>query len=324
MEYFEEYKSLVEKRIAALNLEKEPRQLYQPISYTLAGGGKRLRPVLVLVACDLYGGNVQEALDVAIGIEVFHNFTLLHDDIMDKSEMRRGKDTVHKKWNPNIAILAGDTMFALACHFIQSAKSQQFSSILSTFTQTAIEVCEGQQFDMDFEERNAVSISEYINMIRLKTAVLLGASLKAGALVANATIQQADLLYDFGVNAGIAFQLKDDFLDAFGNAEKFGKKIGSDILANKKTWLYLKCLEMAEDNDKKRLLDFNGQKKFDEQSKVSGVLALYDKYNIKNEATYEMECFFRNSTEIMNKVVAPIEKKAMLVDYARWLFERDY
>lgn len=324
MEYFEEYKSLVEERIASLNLDKEPRQLYQPISYTLEGGGKRLRPVLVLAACNLFGGNAQEALDVALGIEVFHNFTLLHDDIMDKSEMRRGKDTVHKKWNTNIAILSGDTMFALAYRFIQSTKSPQIFLILETFTQTAIEVCEGQQFDMDFEELRDVPISEYISMIRLKTAVLLGASLKAGALVANATIRQADLLYDFGVNVGIAFQLKDDYLDAFGNAEKFGKKIGGDILANKKTWLYLKCLEMAEDNDKKRLLDLYRQKEIDEQSKVSEVLNLYDKYNIKDEAMNEMERYFSNSNEVMNKINASVDKKTRLVDYARWLFEREY
>jgi len=324
MELFEEYKSLLEERIALLQLTKEPLRLYEPVQYALSGGGKRLRPVLTLAACDLFGGDVQDALNAAIGVEIFHNFTLLHDDIMDKSNLRRGKKTVYKKWNTNVAILSGDTMFALAYKFFLERPSTQLCNILETFTQTAIEVCEGQQFDMDFEGRSDVSIPEYINMIRLKTAVLLGASLKIGALAADVEVQQSDLLYDFGVNVGIAFQLKDDYLDAFGNVDKFGKKIGGDILANKKTCLYLKCLEMADGKDKKRLTELFRQKQSDGAGKVKEVLDLYSRYQIQYEATIEMERYFRNSTEIMDKVDAPTGKKTMLVDYARWLFEREY
>jgi len=324
MELFEEYKSLVEQRIASLNFGIEPRQLYQPISYTLAGGGKRLRPVLALAACDLFEGNVQDAIDAAIGIEIFHNFTLLHDDIMDQSHLRRGKETVYKKWNTNIAILSGDTMFALAYQLILKAPKTMLCPVLETFTQTAIEVCEGQQFDMDFEDRDDVSIPEYIDMIRLKTAVLIGASLKTGALVANAGILQANLLYDFGVNAGIAFQLKDDYLDAFGNTETFGKRIGGDIVANKKTYLYLKCLELADEKDKIRLHDLFRQKQADGAAKVKQVLDLYDRYKIKDETTTEMEHFFGKALEIINQVDASSNKKKLLADYARWLFEREY
>ncbi len=324
MELFKDYKLLVEQRIASLNFDKKPLQLYQPIAYALSGGGKRLRPVLTLAACDLFGGNVQEAAEAAIGIEIFHNFTLLHDDIMDESLLRRGKETVHKKWNTNVAILSGDTMFALAYRFIQTAKSGQLCHILETFTQAAIEVCEGQQFDMDFENRDDVSIPEYINMIRLKTAVLLGASLKIGALCANADSQQAESMYDFGVNVGIAFQLKDDYLDAFGNAEKFGKKIGGDIVANKKTWLLLKSLELADSPDKLRLLQLFQQKNGDANSKVSEALRLYEKYKINNLAMVEMERYFRNSIEIIDRIEAPTNKKTALIDYARWLFEREH
>lgn len=315
---------LIEKHLDSLHLPTEPERLYQPVRYTLAGGGKRLRPVLTLAGCDLFGGDAKDALHVAAGIEIFHNFTLLHDDIMDKSNLRRGKETVYKKWNTNIAILSGDTMFALAYQNILSTQTSRLWPVLETFTQTAIEVCEGQQMDMDFEERNDVTIPEYISMIRLKTAVLLGASLKTGALVAGTAPEQSNLMYDFGVNVGIAFQLKDDYLDAFGKVEKFGKKTGGDIEENKKTWLYLKCLELADDLDRKRLLELYGQSKFNKHDKVLEVLALFNKYNVKAVAVNEMEHYFGNSIAIMNKVEAPTHKKSALIYYARWLFEREY
>ncbi len=315
---------MVNFALGEINLRRNPGKLYDPISYIISLGGKRLRPVLTLAACDLFGGDIQCAMQAATGIELFHNFTLLHDDIMDKADMRRGNETVHKKWNSNVAILSGDTMFALSYRQICSTKHTQLPHILETFTQSAVEVCEGQQYDMDFETSDHVSISEYLNMIRLKTAVLLGSSLKIGALIGNASDEQTQLLYDFGVNIGIAFQLKDDFLDAFGNEDKFGKIIGGDIVANKKTYLYLKCLELCNEQDRNDLLVLFREGKNNNRRKIDQVLRLYQKYKIREIILAEMEKYYSNSLEIINRLDAPEQKKTALVGFAEWLYKRDH
>lgn len=325
MEKFKEYKTLVDQAIEQLNLPEKPHRLYDPVAYILALGGKRLRPVLTLMACEMFGGRAEDALDAAIGLEIFHNFTLLHDDIMDQAELRRGKKTVHKKWNTNVAILSGDTMFALAYQFIAASNTDNLKEILTTFTQTAIEVCEGQQYDMDFETADKVSIPEYLLMIRMKTAVLLGASLKTGALIARAPAQQAQLLYDFGINAGMAFQLKDDLLDAFGVEDKFGKTIGGDIIANKKTFLYLKCLEMANQEDYTMLRHLYSPKiVLSPGEKIAKVLEIYNRYHIREITTEEMEKFFSAALQIMQKVNTDPAMKNRLESFAEWLYKRDH
>lgn len=325
MEAFDKYKILIDKAIERINLPDSPQKLYHPISYTLNLGGKRLRPMLTLAACELFDGKAEDALNAALGIEIFHNFTLLHDDIMDKAPLRRGKATVYKKWNTNVAILSGDTMFALAYQYLCKGGHPRLKQILDTFTRTAIEVCEGQQYDMDFETQGEVSIAGYINMIRMKTAVLLGAGLKIGALIAGADDKQATLIYDFGVNVGMAFQLKDDLLDAYGDSEKFGKSIGGDIVANKKTFLYLKCLELADSDDKKRLNDlFTGDTDILEKEKIKTTLEIFNKYNMKQVALAMMERYFGTALEVMKSVQAGRDKKNHLVAYAEWLYKRDH
>jgi geranylgeranyl diphosphate synthase, type II len=325
MERYDHFKTMVNEALGNLELIRSPKNLYEPVSYIISLGGKRLRPVLTLAANELFGGNIRDALPAATGIEIFHNFTLLHDDIMDKAEFRRGKKTVHRKWNSNIAILSGDTMFALAYRQMLLMKpSQNTNEILDTFTSTAIEVCEGQQYDMDFETTGIVSIPEYLEMIRLKTAVLLGCSLKIGALSANAPHDQAQLLYEFGENIGLAFQLKDDHLDAFGNYEKFGKSIGGDIASNKKTYLFLKCLELADENDRKVLLNLYHPENNGGQDKINSVLQIFDKYGVKRHITEEMERYFKRSIKLMAQIKASESGKDKLLNYAQWLFKRDH
>ena len=257
---------------------KEPINLYQPINYILQIGGKRLRPVICLKACETFSGEYKNALPAALSIEVFHNFTLLHDDVMDHADMRRGKQTVHKKWNLNTAILSGDAMLILAYQFLEKYKGETYKSIMQIFNKTALQVCEGQQYDVDFETQTNVSIADYIKMITLKTAVLLASSMEIGALIGNASKQDANKMYAFGLNLGIAFQLQDDYLDTFGNASTFGKKIGGDIIENKKTFLYLKLQELLSDEDKKIVKELYNQQ--DEQTKIDGITALFVKYDI--------------------------------------------
>lgn len=325
MEQFANFKKMVNEALQNADFSGTPDQLYKPIRYTMEGEGKRLRPVLTLAACDLFGGKPENILDAAIGIELFHNFTLLHDDIMDNADLRRGKDTVHRKWDNNAAILSGDTMFALAYRWLLKTKHPQIAEMLGTFTQTAIEVCEGQHYDMDFEKSPAVSIPEYLNMIRLKTAVLLGCSLKIGALAAKATPRDTQLIYDFGVNMGIAFQLQDDLLDTFGNVEKIGKTPGGDILANKKTYLFLKCLETADTADRQKLLDFyTSNTNHNPQQKIDQVRELLRKYNTEALARQEMEQYYAKSLHLLNLLNAPREKIESMLAYADWLYRRDH
>lgn len=313
----------INREIIRLN-NTEPKNLYEPIGYTLSMGGKRIRPVMLLLACNLFTDDIGKALPAALAIEVFHNFTLLHDDIMDKADMRRNSPSVHKKYNENIAILSGDAMSIMAYNYLQKCETQNLGSIIGLFSQTALEVCEGQQFDMDFESRTDVSIPEYLNMIRLKTAVLLACSLKIGALAANASEQMADLLYVFGLNLGIAFQLQDDLLDVFADQEKFGKKIGGDIVSNKKTFLLLKALELSDDPTKKELLEWIGKKEFDVQEKIEAVRLIYTKLNIKEITQICIEDFYQSAINVWTEIDLANETKAELLLLANMIMNRDH
>jgi geranylgeranyl diphosphate synthase, type II len=315
---------LINNRIESIELKKPPVELYEPIRYTLQLGGKRMRPALCLMACDMFGGDIHGALDVATGIEIFHNFTLLHDDIMDKAPLRRGKKTVHSKWNANVAILSGDTMMALAYEYVMKAPPDVRSEVFANFNKTAIEVCEGQQYDMNFETGDAVTLDDYMDMIRLKTAVLLAASLKIGALVAGASQKNADLIYLFGEAAGIAFQLKDDLLDAFGDDEKFGKIKGGDIIANKKTFLYLKALDLADSNTQKQLKDIFQAEFSEPGDKVSLVLAIYEKLNMRSITENEMAGYYSRALAALESLDVDETKKAGLKSMAADIIERKF
>ena len=281
MKPFQEYLDSVNQAIAAIPYPEQPNQLYEPIAYHMALGGKRVRPVLALMACDAMGGNPAKAIDVALGIEMFHNFTLLHDDVMDNADVRRGKPTVHCRWNDNTAILSGDTMLTIATQYIARTRNWQ---VMDLFNKTAIEIYEGQQWDMDYECRNDVTVDEYINMIRLKTSVLLGCALKAGALVAEAEPEQADLLYEAGVNMGLAFQLRDDVLDVWGDPKTFGKEIGGDIMNNKKTFLLISTMQQAQGDDADELRHWLNDPYTTRYEKVRGVTALYERLGVRQLA----------------------------------------
>ncbi len=322
MHSISDLKLLIDSEISKLALNTNPRDLYEPISYMLSLEAKRMRPVLVLCGCEMFDGDLTKALKPAIGIEVFHNFTLLHDDIMDKAPLRRSMQTVHEKWNVNVAILSGDTMFVKACQLMLQTDDAVVRPVMELFHQTAIEVCEGQQFDMDFEKLSDVSIADYIHMITNKTAVLLGASLKTGALIAGASVADASHVYEFGKNIGIAFQLKDDILDVFGDDKKFGKLKGGDIVANKKTFLLLKCLELASGPDASLLQKWLS--KTDTPSeKIEAVTAIYERLNVKALAEAEMDKYFMESLRHLNAIGVADEKKSILKGFAEKLMVRE-
>jgi geranylgeranyl diphosphate synthase, type II len=308
----EKIHELIYQRIAKIKLSGKPVELYEPISYTLTMGGKRLRPAMCLLACDLFAGEVNNAVDPAIGIEIFHNFTLVHDDIMDQAPIRRGKPTVYKKWNRNIAILSGDTMMALAYEYIMKAPERVRSEVFSVFNKTAIEVCEGQQYDMNFETNQEVKITDYIEMIRLKTAVLLAASLKIGALIGGAGLVEAEKLYSFGEYIGIAFQLKDDLLDAYSDEVIFGKIKGGDIITNKKTYLYLKALEVGRAKDLDDLRRLFSAEMIDHREKIKSVLQVYEKLNLRQLTEFEIMSYYEKAVKLMEEInVEPKRKKAL-------------
>jgi geranylgeranyl diphosphate synthase type II len=283
-----------------LELPSEPRLLYEPVSYTLSNGGKRMRPLLVLMGCKVFSEDISQAIHPAIGIEVFHNFTLLHDDIMDNAPIRRGEPSVHTKWNSNIAILSGDAMMILAYQELCKTDSSVLSQVLEVFNKIALEVCEGQQLDMDFETSETVSIADYVNMIRLKTAVVLGGGLKVGAIIGKADAEQANLLYQFGLNTGIAFQLQDDILDVYGESHKVGKQKGGDIISSKKTFLLLKALELAEGEQSKDLRKW--LKSDAETEKVNAVTEIYDQLGIRKLAEERMWQYYDEGISNLNQV----------------------
>ena len=279
---------------------REPEQLYEPIAYALDLGGKRLRPVLVLLSCDLFGGNIEEAVFPAMGVEIFHNFTLLHDDIMDNALLRRGRETVFQKWDKNTAILSGDTMFVIAYEYVAKTDPALLPQVLGLFNDTARMVCEGQQYDMNFESQSSISLSDYRMMIRLKTAVLVACSLKLGAILAKADPADAEKIYDFGIELGLAFQLQDDFLDAFGDASKFGKAIGGDIITNKKTFLYLKAFEQAKGDILINLTNYFFSNEISGSQKVTGILNIYKQLQIEEITHREIEYHYGKALGILN------------------------
>ena len=323
MREYEDYYSYFENRLQQEKFTRQPYQLYEPILYTLQLEGKRIRPVLTLIACELFGGNIEDALPQAMAIELFHNFTLIHDDIMDNAPLRRGKQSVFKKWDPNIAILSGDTLFALAYQYVQKANKSILPDILDIFNKTAIEVCEGQQYDLNYEIKNHVSVEQYTEMIRLKTAVLFSASLKIGALIGGASMQDANNLCDFGINIGIVFQLKDDLLDTFGEEQVFGKKTGRDILSNKKTFLYLKALEIASEADRKRLINIYSSNEMEKDQKVKTVKSIFQKLDVARLTSDEINKYFNRGLKSLEKVNVDQEEKQKLLVVAQKMVNRN-
>lgn len=317
------FQNIVDEELKKFPLHFSPAELYDPIRYMLSLGGKRLRPSLVMMSTELFDGDYTEAITPALGIEVFHNFTLMHDDIMDKAPLRRSKPTVYKKWNADIAILSGDTMFAKSCELMMHVNDKILRHVLNLFYMTAIEVCEGQQLDMNYETKPAVTINEYIHMIGLKTAVLVACSLKTGALIADASETDANHLYDFGKNIGIAFQLHDDMLDVYGDEQKFGKQTGGDILANKKTFLLLKALETAADKDAEELKRWIGMKEFDSRKKIEAVKEIFSSLKIREATEEKMGEFFQQAIQSLNLISVSEERKTVMRNFAEKLMVRE-
>jgi geranylgeranyl diphosphate synthase type II len=309
--------------LAALPYGQNPPELYEPIRYMMALGGKRIRPLLTLLAYHLYHEDVDKALLPAAAVEVFHNFTLMHDDIMDQAPLRRGQPTVHEMWNANTAILSGDVMLVKAYELLLNVETEKLGHVLKLFSTCAAEVCEGQQLDMQFESRNDVRIGEYLEMIRLKTAVLLGFALELGCVLAGGSVEDCTHLRDFGVKIGIAFQLRDDLLDVYGEAEKFGKQVGGDILADKKTFLLLTALAEAGAAQQAELQRWLGKTVADPEEKIKAVTGIYDQLEIRLATEARIEIYFREALEHLEKVSAKLEKKEALRMLALNLMERD-
>jgi len=305
------------------NLNSQPAELYDPISYILQLGGKRMRPALLLMACEMFDGDIQKALKPALGIETFHNFTLLHDDIMDKAPLRRNQATVHERWNNDIAILSGDTMFVKSYQLMMQTEDSKLRETLDIFCKTAVEVCEGQQYDMNFESLPNVSIDEYLHMITLKTAVLLAASLQIGGILGGAKTTDAHHLYEFGKNIGIAFQLQDDILDVYGDSAKFGKQVGGDILSNKKTFLLLSAFELAKGEILKELQSWVDKKNFIAEEKVAAITDIYTKLFIRKIAENKMHEYHQKAMHHFNALAVNTEKKAMLLQFSESLLVRE-
>lgn len=314
---------IVEEAIEQNAYKKQPQSLYAPINYTLALGGKRIRPALLLLANDLFNGKPEKAVNAALAIEVFHNFTLVHDDIMDNAPIRRGKPTVFKKWDVNTAILSGDVMLVEAYQLLAACDAVVLPELLKLFNKTAVEVCEGQQYDMLFEKAADVTIDNYLKMIELKTAVLLGASLKMGAIIAGASKSDAKHFYEFGKNIGVAFQLMDDILDVYGNPEKFGKQVGGDILANKKTYLLLKTMELANGTLRKELEFCLNSKTLSPENKITRVKSIYNQLKIKEKSIDEMNHFYNTAIAHLDSIEVPKEKKAIFENFAKKLMHRE-
>ncbi len=310
--------------LETVSIDGEPKELYSPMQYALEMGGKRLRPVLCLMACDMMNRNIEKAYSAAIALEIFHNFTLVHDDVMDKAPIRRGKSSVFNKWNSDIALLSGDTMFAIAYRELSNTDPVFLPEILKIFTQTAIEVCEGQQYDMNFETLSEITMQEYLKMIRLKTAVLLSCCLTTGALIGGASPVECEKMYQLGINLGMAFQLKDDLLDAFGNEKKFGKISGGDILTNKKTYLFIKALEIASKEQRESLLKYYSHTDFDPNEKINKIKDIYIQLDIPKHTEECMNQYHIKSLEIIDSLAIAEENKAELLSVTNQLSTRDF
>ena len=301
---------------------RPPKGLYEPIAYELSLGGKRIRPVLMLMAYNIYKEDVERILPQAAGLETYHNHTLLHDDVMDKADMRRNKPTVHNVWNDNTAILSGDAMLILAYRLMAEGLTDQLAEVMHIFTETTMEICEGQQWDMEFESRMDVKVDEYIEMIRLKTSVLLAAALKIGACLAGAPAEEAQKLYDFGVKMGLAFQLQDDWLDVYGDPKVFGKNIGGDILCNKKTYMLITALEQADEDQRKELERWLTATSFIPAEKISAVTALYNNIGVGKRCEEMVEAYYSDGLAVLDSIALPEERKQALKDFACSLMNR--
>lgn len=303
--------------------EREPKNLYDPVNYILKLGGKRLRPVLTLMACDCFGCDYKKALGAALSVEVFHNFSLVHDDIMDDAPLRRGKETVHEKWDINTGILSGDVMLIMAYQLFENYEAETFQALAKLFSKTATEVCEGQQYDVDFETRDDVTIPEYLKMIEYKTAVLVGGAMKMGAIVAETSEENQNAIYDFGRYLGIAFQLQDDYLDAFGNPETFGKQVGGDIIENKKTYLYLKAMEFASEDDKAKLSNWFSTQPEDSSKKVEQVKQIFTSTGAKAATKEAVELFTEKAFSLLRMMNLDEDKKQILKQFGLVLMTRN-
>lgn len=308
----------------ALPYERTPKSLYEPIRYVLSMGGKRIRPVLMLLGYNLYKEDTDKILMNAIALETYHNYTLLHDDLMDQADLRRGHETVHKKWDANTAILSGDSMLVLAYERMAQCDSRHLADVLRLFTTTALEIGEGQQYDMEFETRDDVREEEYIEMIRLKTSVLLACALKIGAILADAPAEDADSLYKFGEQIGLAFQLQDDYLDVYGDSKVFGKKIGGDITSNKKTFMLINAFSHANEAQRQELEKWVNAKSFDREEKIAAVTRLYNEIGIDKMAQDKIAYYFEQSKKYLDAVQVPAERKEELLKYAQRMMKRKY
>jgi geranylgeranyl diphosphate synthase type II len=318
-----DYQNSISSHFEKLTLDKEPNSLYEPIRYILSLGGKRLRPVLTLMATEVFDADCQEALAAATAVEVFHNFSLIHDDIMDDAPLRRGNETVHEKWNINTGILSGDAMLILAYQYFESYEPVTFQELAKLFSKTALEVCEGQQYDVDFETRDDVTIPEYLKMIQYKTAVLVGAAMKMGAIVAKTSQENASAIYDFGLNLGIAFQLQDDYLDAFGNPETFGKQVGGDIIENKKTYLYLKAMEFADADRKEQLLHLFSIQPSHNTDKINSVKEIFNQTGASEATQKAIQDYTFTAFDRLEKMNISTDKKAVLKAFGQNLMSRN-
>ncbi|MBR3699499.1 MAG: polyprenyl synthetase family protein [Bacteroidales bacterium] len=322
MEKIQQLKERFDAFMKGVDFQRSPEGLYEPVAYTVLQSGKRLRPMLCLLACDMFGGEYHEAKYPALALETAHNFTLIHDDIMDQAPIRRGKETVYKKWNTNQAILSGDAALVMAYDF--ATRTHRPVEVLTLLNQVLLEICEGQQMDMEFETRKEVSIPEYLEMIRLKTAVLLATSLQIGAVVADADEEDQRRLYDFGIGIGMAFQLQDDILDCYSDVAVFGKVTGGDIVENKKTLMYLKALELASPAQRERLSElFSGEVTINPQKKIDEVIAIYDDLHVKEEVEKLMAEYYRQAYAALDSVSLPEERKTHLRCYADMLSGRN-
>ena len=314
-------KNEVEKNL--LLDRNSPEELYAPVRYMLSLGGKRLRPVLLLMSNEMFGGDYNKVLPAALTVEMFHNFTLLHDDIMDKAPTRRAQQTVHEKWNSDTAILSGDALFVQSMRELQKCTAEKRSEVFNLFLRTALEVCEGQQLDMNFEKRNDVSLEEYISMIRLKTAVLIAASLQMGAILAGASEEEQKSVYSFGENIGIAFQLHDDLLDMYGDNKKTGKQTGGDILTNKKTFLLIKAMELADDAHRGELRNILSNKHLQSEIKVKTVKNIFDRLDVKQHAEQLISEYFSKTFSVFEKIQVEEERKKVLREYVEGMRRRE-
>ena len=317
-EYQEQFLIYLEEK----KVNKEPKNLYDPINYILELGGKRMRPVLTLMTAEIFDAKFKKALPAALAVEVFHNFSLIHDDIMDDAPLRRGKVTVHEKWDINTGILSGDAMLILAYQNFEQYQPKIFRKLAKLFSKTALEVCEGQQWDVDFEKRTDVSIPEYLQMIEYKTAVLVAAAMKMGAIIAETSKETANLIYDFGLNLGLAFQLQDDYLDAFGDPKTFGKQVGGDIIENKKTYLYLKAMEFASDAEQAELLQLFSIQPEDTTEKIKSAKAIFNSSGASQATQLAIQEYTLKAFETLDKIDLNKEKKAILKNFGENLMER--